>query len=226
MLILPPLPKIPMTRLRPARTLPCAKKTSRICLLALQLCLLCALALCGCSSSSAPTIVPPGSTITPGLTPDTMAWNFAPRALVLHIKADPQLNFADDQSHTLRLIIYQVQKLDAFTQLAATKEGLSKLMEGKSFDKSVCDIESMIITPGQVETLTLDRAEGAKHVAVVAGYYQLEPGMVSRTFSVPAAIYEDGILFKTKYYYPGPLEMILLFGPSSLQRFTQPVESK
>ena len=183
------------------------------------------LLLCGCSSST-PVIIPPGTTVTPGLTPDTIAWNFAPKALVLHIKADPQLNFADDQSHTLKLVIYQVSKLDAFNKLAETKEGLASLMQGQSFDKTVCDVETMIITPGQVESLNLDRAEGAKHVGMVAGYYQLEPGMVSRTWSVPIATYDDGVFFKTRYYYPGPLEMILLFGSSSLQRFTKPVESK
>lgn len=111
------------------------------------------LLLCGCSSST-PTIIPPGTTVTPGLTPDTIAWNFAPKALVLHIKADPQLNFADDQAHTLRLIIYQVSKLDAFNKLAETKEGLATLMQGQSFDKSVVDVETMIITPGQVESST------------------------------------------------------------------------
>ncbi len=179
----------------------------------------------GCSSGPPPK-QPAGSTMTPGSTPETMQWNFAPRALVLHIKADPQLNFADDQAHTLRLCVYQVDKLDAFSEKAATSEGLAELMQCKSFDRSVKDVQSQIIVPGQIETQSLDRAEGAKHVAAVAGYYHLEPGMVSRTWSVPAAVYEEGAIFKTRWYYPGPLEMILLFGPSSLQRFTQPVETR
>ncbi len=191
--------------------------------------ILTALSICfgaGCSSSSSPPpVVPVTSAVSAGSTPETMQWNFAPKALVLHIKADTQLNFIDDQAHTLRMCIYQLEKLDAFNELAATSEGLARLMECKSFDKSVMDVQSQIVVPGQVETQNLDRAEGAKHVGVVAGYYHLEPGMVSRTFSVPAAIYEEGVLIKTQWYYPGPLEMILLFGPSSLQRFVQPVEN-
>ncbi len=179
----------------------------------------------GCSPGG-PPLLPAGSTTTPGSTPDSMQWNFAPGALVLHIKADPQLNFADDQAHTLRLCVYQVDKLDVFNEKAATSEGLAELMQCRSFDKSVKDVQSQIIVPGQVETQSLDRAEGAKHVAAVAGYYHLEPGMVSRTWSVPAAIYEEGAIFRTRWYYPGPLEMILLFGPSSLQRFTQPVQTQ
>ncbi|MDO5538432.1 MAG: type VI secretion lipoprotein TssJ, partial [Desulfovibrionaceae bacterium] len=120
-----------------------------------------ALPAAGCSSGTPPTI-PAGSTTTPGATPETMMWNFAPRAMVLHIKADTQLNFADDQSHTLRMCVYQVDKLDAFNELASTAEGLATLMQCRSFDKSVMDVQSQIVTPGQVETQMLDRAEGAK----------------------------------------------------------------
>ncbi|MDO5483588.1 MAG: type VI secretion lipoprotein TssJ [Desulfovibrionaceae bacterium] len=176
----------------------------------------------GCSSSPPP--IAAGSMITPGTSPDTMLWNFAARALALHLKATPDLNYVDGQAHTLRLCMYQLEKTDTFNDLASTSEGLTKLMQCERFDPSVKDMNSQIITPGQVESRLFDRAEGARHVAVVAGYGKLEPGLVSRVWDVPAARYESGSLFwKDVYYYPGPLEMIILLGPSSLQRYTEPV---
>lgn len=191
--------------------------------LGLFLLALCMAVTAACSGGPPPT-VPVGSMVTPGSSPDTMLWNFAAKALVLHIKAAPDMNFADAQAHTLRLCVYQLDKTDAFTELAATPEGLGKLMLCQRFDPSVKDLYSRIVTPGLVETQSLDRAEGARHVGIVAGYSRLEPGLVSRVWSIPAAVYEDGSLFwKKTYYYPGPLEMILLLGPNSLQRYTEPV---
>lgn len=179
----------------------------------------------GCSGKS--PVIPANSTLTPGASPDSMLWNFAAKALVLHLKAAPDMNFDNGQAHTLKLCMYQLEKLDAFNNLAQSPDGLAKLMECTRFDPAVRDMNSQIVTPGQVESQTFDRAEGAKHVAVVAGYSRLEPGLVSRVWSVPAAQYVDGSLFwKTTYYYPGPLEMIILLGPSSLQRYTEPVGEK
>lgn len=188
--------------------------------------LLCLLIAAGGCSGKPPTI-PANSTVTPGTSPDAMLWNFAAKALVLHLKAATDMNFADGQAHTVKLCMYQLEKLDAFNTLSRTPDGLAKLMECARFDPSVRDMNSQIVTPGQVESQTFDRAEGAKHVAVVAGYSRLEPDLVSRVWSVPATQYVDGSLFwKTTYYYPGPLEMIILLGPSSLQRYTEPVGEK
>ena len=188
-----------------------------LCTVLLLLAAVC-LQLAACSASDPPT-VPASSLMTPGKTPDTVRWTFAPRALALHIKADPNMNYEDEQAHTLRLCLYQLEKPDAFNELAATSEGLARLMLCQRFDPSVKDLHSQIIQPGLLDSQVLDRAEGARHVAVVAGYSHLEPGLVSRTWAIPVALYEDGSLFwKETYYYPGPLEMVLLLGPSSLQR--------
>ncbi len=196
----------------PARSLPAA-------LLFFALWLFCA---GGCSSTPPP--VPAGSLVTPAASPDGMLWNFAPDAIVLHIKAGMDLNFVDEQAHTLKLCMYQLEKTEAFNDLARTGEGLARLMQCDRFDPSVRDMSSRIVTPGMVESRVYNRAEGARHVAVVAGYSKLEPGLVSRIWDVPAARREDGLLFwKTTYYYPGPLEMMVLLGPSSLQRHTDPV---
>lgn len=176
----------------------------------------------GCSSTPPP--VPTTSLVTPATSPDSMLWHFALNVLVLHVKASTDLNFVDEQAHTLKLCMYQLEKLEAFNDLAQTSEGLARLMQCDRFDPSVRDMSSQIVTPGMVESQTCNRAEGARHVAVVAGYGKLEPGLVSRTWDIPVARYEDGSLFwKTTYYYPGPLEMIVLLGPSSLQRHTEPV---
>lgn len=199
--------------------MPASSLLSKLLIFTLGLCLS-----CGGGCSSKPPPVPTSSLITPASSPDTMLWNFAPNALVLHIKAGTDLNFVDEQAHTLKLCMYQLEKTEAFDTLAQTSEGLVRLMRCDRFDPSVRDMDSQIVTPGMVESQTFNRAEGARHVAVVAGYGKLEPGLVSRVWDVPAARHEEGSLFwKTTYYYPGPLEMIILLGPSSLQRYLEPV---
>ncbi len=111
------------------------------------------LAICSCS----PTVKKP-------------QWDFEREAVKIHVKADQQLNMYNGQAHTLYICVYQLSSANDLEQLARDTEGIYKLLECTLFDDSVRSADSRVIHAGVRSTLILDRAEDARHLAVVAGY--------------------------------------------------------
>lgn len=97
-------------------------------------------------------------------------WDFEREAVKIHVRADQQLNMYNGQAHTLYICIYQLTSENDLEQLARDTEGIYKLLECGLFDDSVRSAESRVIHAGERSTLILDRAEDARHLAVVAGY--------------------------------------------------------
>jgi type VI secretion system VasD/TssJ family lipoprotein len=186
--------------------------------------LACALAMAsalagGCSSK--PPLPPPKPYEVPQKadSPQAVKWGYAPHALTLELNADPELNSYDGYSHNVLLCIFQLSDTAAFEELAANQGGIRKLLACDRFDKSVVHFERRYISPGSQTTLVLDRAEGAQFLAVAAGYYDLDPGMVTRSWQFPLKVDQEGMLFwKSDVYSPGSLQMDLLLGPRSIQR--------
>ena len=71
--------------------------------------------------------------------------------------------------------------------------------------------------PAKEISLSLDRAEGAKYVGIVGGYYQLEKENSVRLFQVP--VVEEFLDEKrqTKTMKPDILDIRLYLGPQLIQ---------
>jgi len=149
----------------------------------------------------------------PPVPPDT--WPYEKDAVQFRINADSQLNFQDGMPHTLLLCVYQLRDPNVFNQLAGNEEGLYKLMECGLFDASVVSSKRLIIHPGTVSTYILDRAENAKFIAVVGGYYVLHRENILRLFEVPVVRVREGMKI-TKVSKPGMLNVELTLGPKQI----------
>lgn len=106
-------------------------------------------------------------------------------AITLHLTAAPDLNRYDGQPHTVVVSVYQLSNPNVFSQSMETPEGLSTLMQGERFDESVLSPRQVILQPGESETVTLDRVEGARYVGVVGGFFNRNADQVSRLYEVP-----------------------------------------
>lgn len=121
-----------------------------------------------------------GSSSNPG----QVRFAAVPGALNLEITASDFLNNIDGQPHALTFVIYQLSDRLMFDQLTRTEEGVAKLLEGGHFDEAVKGVRRFFIQPGMQNRLSLDRAEGARHVALVAGYHNPpDPAAYMRIFS-------------------------------------------
>lgn len=138
-------------------------------------------------------------------------------AIHLQLTADQELNLFQNRPHQLSMCLYQLRDPNSFNQLAGDEEGLYKLLECQRFDPSVATSTRLSIQPGQEVTQSLDRAEGALYVAVVAGYYTLQKDHIIRLFKIPIVVEKKGWLRRTEVYKLGHLDIGLLLGPQELQ---------
>jgi type VI secretion system VasD/TssJ family lipoprotein len=138
-------------------------------------------------------------------------------AVLLHLKADPQLNLYQGSPHTLSLCIYQLMDPNGFNQLAADQNGLYKLLECSRFDGTVATATRLDVQPGQDSSQVLDRAEGAEYVGVIGGYFALDRDKIVRLFKVPIVDVKIGWFFPDIIKKPGVLKMDLLLGPQEIQ---------
>ncbi|MBM4325311.1 MAG: type VI secretion system lipoprotein TssJ [Deltaproteobacteria bacterium] len=152
-------------------------------------------------SSCATVVVPP-------------RWEYEPNAIRLNIKSDPQLNLFQGRAHTLVLCAYLLTDPNELNQLIDEKGGLEKLCECTKFHPSVTHAKRFIIHPNREYKETLDRAAGAKYVAVVAGYFTLKKENVVKLFPIPVVDEKKG---NTLYQKPGVLTIDLLLGSQQIQ---------
>ena len=138
-------------------------------------------------------------------------------AIKIHVKANAQLNLSDGKPHTLLVCLYQLRDPNVLNQLASDQEGLYRLLECNLFDASVVGAKKLIIQPGQDITLNLDRAEGARYVAVAAGYYLIQRERMVRLYEIPVVIEKKGIVRRTKRKKLDTLEIDLKLGPQQIQ---------
>jgi predicted component of type VI protein secretion system len=105
---------------------------------------------------------------------------------MLSLRADPELNPFEQTPHALLAVLYQLSAPNAFNALAKDPAGIRTLLQGTPFDPSVVSADRLFLQPGERRALPLDRAQNGRWLAVVAGYYGLAPGAVTRILELPA----------------------------------------
>jgi predicted component of type VI protein secretion system len=160
------------------------------------------------------SLEPGPSPVTAGAVPNRV---FGPKGIQIRYTAATNLNYYENKSHTISLVIYQLNGLNAFNQQIKTADGLSKLLLAEKFDNSVTGFDQEFIEPGEEKTIILDRYENTQTIAVVAGYYNLQPGQVNRTFDIPAITDKRGMYgFRSTVSWIEPISINLFFGPNSI----------
>ncbi len=143
-------------------------------------------------------------------------WTYEKEAIRLHIKADSKLNLDEGEAHTLLLCVYQLSDPNTFNQLANDQDGLYKLLECSLFGDGAAASKRLILQPGQDISMTLDRAEGARYVAMVAGYYLLEKERMVKMVDIPEYVEKKGFISQSKIRKPSPLNIDLILGPQQI----------
>jgi type VI secretion system VasD/TssJ family lipoprotein len=170
------------------------------------------LGLLGCSSK--PKVVQPQLPITAD--PGAPQWTYGSNAIRLQLRADQRLNLYDDQAHTLAVCLYQFTDPNNFNDLSKDQAGLLKLLKCEKSGADVAGVQRVIMQPGESRDLHLDRAEGAKFVGVVAGYYDLKAEKAALLLEIPIVVFKKGFIFTTKYQVPGQLDVQLNLGPTTI----------
>jgi type VI secretion system VasD/TssJ family lipoprotein len=149
---------------------------------------------------------------------EPVKYGYEKDAIELHVKADKQLNYKDKKAHALVICVYQLMSPNAFNQLAGSRGGLYSLLECSVFDPAgVAVSKQIVVSPGKDMDIKLDRAEGAKYVALVAGYYTIEKEKITRLYKIPEITERSGFLWLNKTTRPDKLDISLILAPRQLQ---------
>lgn len=146
-------------------------------------------------------------------------WLYEEDAIQINLKADKNLNEHGGMPHPLHSCVYQLKDLNAFIKLTGYEDGLRELLDYRCaiFDASAAT--PMDIQPEQELTITLDRAEGVKYVAIAAGYYELSKDRTIRWIEIPVVTEKKGFIKRKKIKKPGHLNIEIILGPKQIQTF-------
>ena len=114
------------------------------------------------------------------------------------------------------LCAYQLSDPNTFNQLANDQDGLYTLLDCSLFGDGAAAAKRLILQPGQDINMALDRAEGARYVAIVAGYYILEKERMVKMVEIPEFVEKKGLIKKSKTRKPAPLNIDLILGPQQI----------
>lgn len=153
-------------------------------------------------------------------------WTYENDAVKIEVVADPMLNLDNKKAHTLFTCFYQLKDPNGFNQLCSDQNGLYKLLACKVFDPSVASSKHLIVNPGETTTIVMNRAENAKYLAIVAGYYTLEKERITRLVEIPVMIEEKGFFSKERKQRPGPLDLTLYLGSEQIDKVEIKVTAK
>lgn len=150
-------------------------------------------------------------------------WNYEKEAIRLHFTGDPSLNLYQKKAHSLVVCIYQLKDLNGFNQLADERDGLPKLLECSRFDPGVTNSRRIVVQPGRQLAENLDRSDGARHLGIVAGYYDLHKENSLRTVVIPIT---GEKVKKTLYQKPAKIDLDIYFGCQEIRDMKVTKEEK
>ena len=107
------------------------------------------------------------------------------RAISVSVQATTDLNLFQDSAHALNLYVIQLSDVKDFTKASGNVATLLAYIEKGSQNTGVTRFQQLVVQPGQLDTNVVNRIAGSTWVAVVAGFYFLNPEKSVRVFQLP-----------------------------------------
>jgi len=121
-------------------------------------------------------------------------WVFEDRAIHIHARSPSDLNAISGRPHSVALGVFQLNDPNTFLGLAETKEGALQLLNSGRIDDTIAQFTRIILQPGEEKIATLPRAQGAKYIALISGYYGLNTELDIKVFNVPIKAAKRGFV--------------------------------
>ncbi|MCU9952185.1 type VI secretion system lipoprotein TssJ [Burkholderia sp. BKH01] len=143
-------------------------------------------------------------------------WDYAPDALRIDVDASPRLNEFLNAPHTLLLAVFQSADAQTFRRLADNPARLRTTLAEGGPAADFIQTTRYVIAPGEHVALSIDRAQQARYVGIVAGYYDADGPRAARLFDVPLQIDKRGWFSSTYRAAPRTLGLKLRLGAQSI----------
>jgi type VI secretion system VasD/TssJ family lipoprotein len=132
-------------------------------------------------------------------------WVYEVRAINMLIRAASDVNSVSGRPHSIALGIFQMNDPNTFSALAvdqAGPEGAFELLQKGKVDDTIVNFQLISMRPGEQKKISISRAQTAKYIGVIAGYFKLNPKTDVKIFEIPVraikrGIVEDALAFAT-----------------------------
>jgi len=149
-------------------------------------------------------------------------WAYEVRAINLVLKSTADVNTVSGRPHSIAVGLFQMNDPNTFSGLSVTREGAVELLQKGKIDDSIVDFQLLTIRPGEQKKISVSRAQTAKYIGVVAGYFKLNPKTDVKIFPIPIRAIKRGLVEKTLAFaalvsdeakaVPGKLNVIVNLG--------------
>ena len=123
-------------------------------------------------------------------------WVYEIRAINLVAKASTDLNTVRGRPHSLALGIYQMNDPNTFRGLSVSQAGAIELLQKGQIDDSIVNFQLINLRPGEQKKVAINRAQTAKYIGVIAGYFKLNPKTDVQIFPIPVREIKRGVVEK------------------------------
>ena len=137
-----------------------------------------------------------GSTPTE-LSVEEEEWTYEVRAVNLVLRASSDVNSVSGRPHSIAVGLFQMNDPNTFRGLSVTPEGAVELLQKGKIDETVVDFQLLTLRPGEQKKASVSRAETAKYIGVIAGYFRLNPKTDVKIFPIPVREIPRGVVEKT-----------------------------
>jgi type VI secretion system VasD/TssJ family lipoprotein len=123
-------------------------------------------------------------------------WVFEERAIKINIVAPSDLNARSGRPHALTLGVFQLSDPNTFGALTQENSGAIELLRKGRIDDTIVDFRRITVQPGETLTEVLGRAEKAKFIGIIAGYFDLSVSQDVHIYKVPCMASGRGLVEK------------------------------
>ena len=170
------------------------------------------------------------------LTVPDEAWVFEPRAVTIEIGAPADLNARSGRPHAITIGVFQLSDPNTFGALTQESTGAIELLRKGRIDDTVVDYRRITVQPGERLTEVLSRAEGARHIGVISGYFDLNVTQDAHLFKIPCEATGRGVVEKIlaglaliadeAKAKPAKIDIDINLGRSSVKKYRSKTPSK
>jgi predicted component of type VI protein secretion system len=107
-------------------------------------------------------------------------WIKQANAVTLHVETLKSLTNFDNASQALQIRIFQLTDSGAFLQAAQSSNSVKHLFVASPSEVASVGVESVIVLPGESQTLSFERQAKARYIGLILGYAKATPDKVFR----------------------------------------------
>lgn len=143
---------------------------------------------------------------------------YASNAIRLTLTAEPQMNAFNNMANSSTIIIAQASNREQLDKMMANPALLRNLFSGTGVAEGVLQLDSYVMMPGQSVSLHIDRAEQARYVSIIAGYYPAPDMAHTRIYPLPLSLTTEGWWHKRWLAKYIPIRVALTLGRQTIVR--------